>query len=234
MSSEQDLDKLTEELFDASRGEVPTPEVKARILDEVLAQKKAGGPGGSGWWKKWLAGGLLLLGAGVSVGVLSQRGETSGEQPVFTAQPPLGFVKVLAPVAAPPTDVLPSSPSEVFDAGLAPEPVAVSEKPLVVKAKSRTLEIEEPDSLARELAMLDQARRALPGNPAQSLSFLDDHRRQFSRGSLRIEADLLRVEALVKLGRRREAETLGAKLVGNDQTGPIGIQVKRLLSGGAP
>jgi hypothetical protein len=67
-------------------------------------------------------------------------------------------------------------------------------------------------SLTRELAALDHARLALAGGDARrALGALDDHARKFPRGRLALEAEVLRIDALAKLGRtadaRQHAET---------------------------
>jgi hypothetical protein len=61
-------------------------------------------------------------------------------------------------------------------------------------------------SLTRELAAIDRARLALAGGDARrALGELDLHGRVFPRGRLALEAEVLRIDALAKVGRRAEA-----------------------------
>jgi hypothetical protein len=62
------------------------------------------------------------------------------------------------------------------------------------------------DTVAEEVTALDRARAALAsGDAAGALARLDVYERRYPRGALSPEAAVLRVRALVKLGRSREA-----------------------------
>jgi len=61
-------------------------------------------------------------------------------------------------------------------------------------------------SLTRELAALDRARLALASGDARgALAELDAHDRSFPRGRLALEAEVLRIDGLAKIGRASEA-----------------------------
>ena len=61
-------------------------------------------------------------------------------------------------------------------------------------------------SLTRELAALDRARLGLANGDARgALGQLDGYQRSFPRGRLALEAEVLRIDALAKLGRTSEA-----------------------------
>jgi hypothetical protein len=61
-------------------------------------------------------------------------------------------------------------------------------------------------SLTRELAALDRARLVLADGDARgALGQLDAYQRSFPRGRLALEAEVLRIDALAKLGRTSEA-----------------------------
>ena len=79
-----------------------------------------------------------------------------------------------------------------------------------------------PDSpLARELRSLDGARSSLGrGDAAGALAELDRHDRAFPAGSLRTEAKMLRVEALLARGDRASARRLATELLARDPSGP--------------
>jgi hypothetical protein len=61
------------------------------------------------------------------------------------------------------------------------------------------------DALSREAAMLESARRALGSSPAEALAIADEHRAAFPSARLELERELIRVDALYRLGRHAEA-----------------------------
>jgi len=63
----------------------------------------------------------------------------------------------------------------------------------------------EVDPLTREAAMLERARASLDRDPRASLSELDACAAAFPSGTLRIERELLAVDALTRVGSREEA-----------------------------
>jgi hypothetical protein len=62
-----------------------------------------------------------------------------------------------------------------------------------------------PDPVA-ELALLSPARAVLAIDPARALALSDEHERRFPGGVFKEERAFLRIEALVRLGRRNLAE----------------------------
>jgi hypothetical protein len=60
--------------------------------------------------------------------------------------------------------------------------------------------------------VLDQAKRALERDPAAALSALERHRIEFLTSSLWAEREILAITALVRLGRRAEAEARAESL----------------------
>jgi outer membrane protein assembly factor BamD (BamD/ComL family) len=61
-------------------------------------------------------------------------------------------------------------------------------------------------SLTRELAALDGARLALSDGDARgAMAQLEAYQRNFPRGRLALEAEVLRIDALAKIGRATEA-----------------------------
>jgi outer membrane protein assembly factor BamD (BamD/ComL family) len=64
------------------------------------------------------------------------------------------------------------------------------------------------------LAAVFPAREALrAGQPARALALLDDHDRQFPRGELGVEVELLRIEALSLSGATGEARTRAERFI---------------------
>jgi hypothetical protein len=66
--------------------------------------------------------------------------------------------------------------------------------------------------LSMELALLESARAELERRPGASLSLLARHEREFPRGALALEREFLKVSALIRLGRRGEAEAHASAL----------------------
>ena len=90
--------------------------------------------------------------------------------------------------------------------------------------------------LERELALLDRARQQLRVAPAEALATLQQHQREFPKGSLRVEASIVRVETLLQLGRRAEAEALARELVRaeKEKDGLVRRRLGKLLDAGVP
>jgi hypothetical protein len=91
---------------------------------------------------------------------------------------------------------------------------------------------EEPgsgDSLAREAAMLEEARRSLDRNPSAALALVDRHAAMFPGGSLGIERELLGVEALRRLGRFSDARARGMILLEQARGSIYEERVKNLI-----
>jgi hypothetical protein len=61
------------------------------------------------------------------------------------------------------------------------------------------------DSLAKEASLLEAARAALSTDPSRVMALLDEHARTFPRAQLATERNVLRIEALRRLGRIDEA-----------------------------
>jgi hypothetical protein len=79
--------------------------------------------------------------------------------------------------------------------------------------------------LADEARLLEQARAVLPSNPAGALQITSDHGRLYPSGQLSAECDLIAVDALLRLGRRQEAEQKAAVRL---QGAPGGLYARRL------
>jgi TolA-binding protein len=85
-------------------------------------------------------------------------------------------------------------------------------------------------SLKSELGFLEEARVALEARAgANALTLLDEYARRFPAGSMRIEATALRIEALLALGRRSDAQALGDSFLANYPKSPAAMRVRLLL-----
>lgn len=146
---------------------------------------------------------------------------TRVETPTPTPTPP----PAVAPIVTPP----PPQPVVVveIDAG-APVEVDAGQA-VVVPPPTKKPFVTDDDALARELALLDEARLQVAKEPRAALTTLDRHRAQFPRGALKLEADLLRVEAQLNLGRRAEATRLAEALKKADTEGLVHDRLERLF-----
>jgi hypothetical protein len=132
--------------------------------------------------------------------------------PSVVSRPPLP-----ASVPITPAPIAPASATAPSDAPAeTPKPVGPLAKSLVPGRTSVPPQLPpEPhaatnaDSLAAEAAMLERARKVLDEDPAAALGQLDAHAMAFPNGALRLERELLAVDALGRLGRLDEAHVRG-------------------------
>lgn len=81
--------------------------------------------------------------------------------------------------------------------------------------------------LTRELAMLDAARSSVAaGNPVSALSLLDTYDTAFAGGVLRLEAEVVRVEALAKSGQTDRARERAQKFLRQHPASPLARKVR--------
>jgi hypothetical protein len=85
--------------------------------------------------------------------------------------------------------------------------------------------------LSREARALESARELLARSPAQALSLLSRHEREFPDGTLAVERELLTVDALLRLGRRSEAEARGRALRGRAPSSLYERRLEKMLGG---
>jgi hypothetical protein len=99
-----------------------------------------------------------------------------------------------------------SSGMSEAEAKVAPAPAAQEQLAKPAQAK-QTAEPEEPPSLPQrsEVGLLFDARKAMPSQPLAALRLLEEHAQRFPDGQLGPEREVLRIEALRKLGRTAEA-----------------------------
>lgn len=84
-----------------------------------------------------------------------------------------------------------------------------------------------PPALGQELAILAQARRALQnGDPKQALGVLDRHGSDLRAGQLRLEAEVLRLEALAQLGATREVSERAQQFIDQNPNSPLADRVR--------
>ncbi|GMU60376.1 MAG: hypothetical protein AMXMBFR34_21390 [Myxococcaceae bacterium] len=147
-------------------------------------------------------GAALLLGAGVAGGVVLGRTAFAPEVP------PKATPVASQPVVAIPPPVTPEQPEVVASP---PEVKPVSPTPRAQAPKKDASPKAEPTGardteLSAERALLEVARTALAkGDVPGTLEAVERHAREFPRGRLAEEREVLFIQALAQAGRRDEA-----------------------------
>jgi hypothetical protein len=160
----------------------------------------------------WLQNAALgaVLGAAVGGGAVLARGlfeATSAAPERATPARPSSSPTVARTAPAPAPD-----PSTREEAPQAPPALANHRGALAANSTpSAPSEAVVSSDVAREAYLLERARALLATNPSSALRTLQQHEREFGAGTLQLEREFLRIDALVRLGRSAEArERAGA------------------------
>jgi hypothetical protein len=173
------------------------------------------------------AGSLLLIKSAALAGLIGAAGGlvvATGTSVILAPEAPGTAV---APPIAPRvvhTARAPSEPSTTVDQAATaalpdtssspPRPYLTSAPaPSVLPSVRQSASARDDDALGQEALLLEQARAALANDPARTLRLLETHRRLFPAGRLTSERELLRVDALGRLGRAQEARALAETLL---------------------
>jgi len=117
------------------------------------------------------------------------------------------------------TSVVPAPlvpPSSPVPAPASPPNAAASPAPSSALAPGMAVRPEDPTGPSTaspgesELALLDRAHARMAADPADAMRALDEHRARYPHGAFAQEREVLAIEALVRLGRRHEAEARAA------------------------
>jgi hypothetical protein len=220
--SDAELNELAGKLFEAGRDEPVPPEARARALQALDLPQAAPAPSGAVWRTLLKWGGAGVLAVGIGAGVLATRTPPRAEVAARQRPAPTSAVETVAAPAPLPPPALEVAPA----AEPAPAPSARSSATSARRAPAPASSSGDADALGAELAALDRARSALRGGDAPgALDRLAEYDRTYPRGALRSEALLLRVEALVRSGRKAEAERLAAPIL---KANPDGLAARRL------
>ena len=109
---------------------------------------------------------------------------------------------------------------------------AVADRPTAPRAAST----DDDDNLGAEAASLRAVREDITsGRGGDALRKLDRYDVRFgAKGAMREEAQVQRVEALLQVGKTREANELAARLLAAHPTGPFARKLRSLMSTMAP
>jgi hypothetical protein len=119
-----------------------------------------------------------------------------------------------APVPTPPAEAVVEAPASAQPAAPTPVEAATVEPPAPDTSSSvaRPANTKPGVALTAELGALDAVRSALAqGDPGGALSLLDAYAKDYPRGRLELEAEVLRIDALARAGQtdlaKKRAET---------------------------
>lgn len=219
-----------EGLFDAAKSDGPSAAAKAKaramlglptpaVLPPSTPAASTPAPVSSGLGLTAVKGVLVLglLGGAYVVGL--RVGDSRAREELAALPPKTVVVEKVIQVPAEPVVAIPPPVAEVVDAGA----------PALVKSPKKP-EVEQPDDLMAELAFVDGARKALSAKDANAaLVSLAAYDAEFPRGTMRTDAQLLKLEALLLAGKRADAEALGKKVSTTTDSELVRERVKRLL-----
>jgi hypothetical protein len=154
---------------------------------------------------------LTPLGIGIAIGA---GGQALLAGPQLRPQPSIPTSQASAVAsAAPPVPEAPVTP--VVEAPvLAPPPLPLPPR----------------STLVDERMLLDRARRQLASDePARALVFLEQHAQRFGRGELTEEREAMRINVLVRLGRKDEAIAGGEAFARRFPNSIMGASVRSAL-----
>lgn len=87
------------------------------------------------------------------------------------------------------------------------------------------------DTLAEEIALVEAARVALKGSPETALATVGEFYRKYPVSRVRDEADVVRIEALARLGHAADAENAAREFLSTRPQSPYASRVQKALSG---
>ena len=196
---------------------------------------------------KWL-GVLGICGVAVGVGYAAWQAassEPSGAMPAIAGVPDRSSAALSSPaqpMEQPPVVGLPSatelsrhSPPNEARAANDSRPGASSAVAIAKLAPSAGRRPAPRSSaapgLSDEVAALERARRALSeADNATALKALSEYDRQFSQGTLGPEAEVLRIEAVLRNGNKAAGKALGQRFLARFPNSPLAARVRSLLA----
>lgn len=169
---------------------------------------------------------VLKVGAGVPTEDVAATveavasGAPAPEEPVKSGERPTERMESrTTPEASRPVP-LPKKPARGSSAKKAPPPMP---------SPPASAKIVTEDSIIREIAMLEEARRLMATSPSEALHRLEAHAREFPEGRLGAEREFLAIDTLLRLGRKDEARARGEALLERSSGTPYEARVRRKL-----
>jgi len=176
-----------------------------------------------------IAGGSLVVNRTTASTAPSEAAE------VQTLPPPVAEPRAPEQSEAVHSVSIESLPSVGLPAARVPKREAVPAAPLAVTpSRAEAPESEGgADALTRELRLVDGARVELAVRPSHAYDLLVRHAAEFPGGQLASEREVLLVDALIRTGRRAEAEARARALGAREPGSPYAQRVDALLSSAA-
>jgi TolA-binding protein len=181
----------------------------------------------STWQKVMFIGGVACVGAGgaMTYGQLT-AGSSTQSTPVVQAAPFVVVQGAGAPVVEVPAQNEPVNEPAIV--AIAPSPQSAS----IAQSTPRSYErVARESSVKAELGLLEQARASLTsGSAGGALQVLTRYNERYPRGSMRLEAEVLKVEALAASGRTGEASRLADRLLVRNPKSVVASRLRRFAS----
>jgi hypothetical protein len=215
-----DHERRARELFEAARRAAPAPELARQILERARRERepKTRAPTANLRFRTvGFAFALAAMAAGVALLLWTraepiERCEIAAEPPHASARMPENQHPSAKPLSATSGSAVIEHPHTL--------PPPTPKKP------------ERARSLPEQLELLKQARDALrAGAAARALAVLDSYQHGRNSVDMSAEATLLRIEALVQLRRRAEANELVEGFVARHPDSPLVDRARSLASG---
>jgi hypothetical protein len=223
---------LERRLLKAGAHEEPAPELRERMAQGIgVSLGSLGGSASESAWSAakakapagakvgasstsvlpWVAAGVLGLAiSGTIVGTRLGKDERSHEAPTAETEP---LPSQTSPAAAPPERT-------ARGAAEAPPAPVLSRRDRISSTSG---------SLRDQIALVDSARTAVANNAGdRAIELLRQYQDRYPMGSFRPEVAVLRVDALMKLGRTVEARSAAKRFVAEFGPGPLADRVLRV------
>ncbi|MBI5534291.1 MAG: hypothetical protein HY898_16320 [Deltaproteobacteria bacterium] len=177
------------------------------------------------WTAVGIASGVLVLGVGKVVQSIPGEASVAQQSPSAAVTTP---ARSPSPAASMPAPLQVESQPAVSASS---QPLAASPPPIAMPAPSQSAA--QAPSLAAEIALIDEARRALRAHDWRTATAaLYQRDKEFPRGPLGMEGTVIRVEALVQSGNMAAAKALGDSFVAAHPGSPLCRRVRALLGAG--
>lgn len=170
---------------------------------------------------KWLVGALAAI---TVAGALCFRG--SSGPAVMPPRPP---------VADQTQRTLPLSALALPSLAKATAPAVAPPPSNTERARSPRASVPQEGALTQQIAILDHARATLAaGDPIGAGELLNEYGVRFPNGSFVEEAEVLRIEGLLREGDRAAANRIGTRFLSAHPTSAHATRVRTLVDGAAP
>jgi hypothetical protein len=202
-----------EALLAHERAIVETPDIlRARLLGRARESLQVGGAGALESLRGAVRIPRLVLAAAAGIALIASAAAAyqliKRPVPTLPASPKTHRSFQLEPLAPP----APEPESAPAPAAMPDKSSAATPAPSASAAIHRVVPPRRDDNAIKELRLLERARQSdSRGDFASVLTFANDHEHSFPDGRLVEEREVLRVKALVALGRSGEARAVAAR-----------------------